>query len=420
MIMERPEDKNRLDETLTDAIGAEDTKPDFEKWKEQYPQAVEMLTSRAGKKGAASPLKIRKIIMKSPITKLAAAAVIIFIVVLGINPPTKPAWAIEQTIEALKHIKAVYICGYTNYKGSGRVPFELWARPDSTDGSASGDFKLVEGDKHISLSSEKSNLTYVYSKYPTVDVAYITEGLNRSSTPYPTSNLFEQIKVLAKNWKEDYRRDEITGRDSVFVTFDGIPVNDAGYWLFEFDLETKLPVRASVWWDANYQGEPHIEIDKMIFDKEIPDDIFTFEIPHEAEVIDCRILRQLLDDNSNYGINVDELSAYDSCRIAVTEYWQAVIERDWAMVTNLRPLAAGQELEYLQAMYDQNEPAELIGITGLNHINDPGTFAEVFYEIRLKNGEIKQGILNVELRLTNSGKIAVIAGSVGPEFNDKK
>jgi len=359
-------------------------------------------------------------IMRSPIMKLAAAAVIIFVIVLGINLSTKPAWAIEQTIEALKHIKAVYISGYTSYKGSGRVPFEVWARPNSKDSSASGDFKLVEGDKHISFSSEKSNLTYVYSKYPTGDVVYITEGLNRSSTPYPTSNLFEQIKALAKNWREDYRRDEITGRDSVFVTFDGMSINDAGYWLFEFDVETKLPVRASVWWDKNYQGQPHIEIDKMIFDNQIPDNTFAFEIPQGAQVIDCRILRNLLDKNSNYGINVDELSAYDSCRKAVTEYWRAVIGRDWAKVTNLRPLAAGQELEHLVAIYEQNEPAELIGITGLNHINDPGTFAEVLYEVRLKNGEIKQGILNVELRLTKMGKIAVIAGSVGPEFNDKK
>ena len=75
--MKRFEDKNWLDKALTEAIGAEDKKPDFEKWKEKHPQAVEMLTSRAGKETTASPPNIRKIIMKSPITKLAAAAVII-------------------------------------------------------------------------------------------------------------------------------------------------------------------------------------------------------------------------------------------------------------------------------------------------------------------------------------------------------
>jgi outer membrane lipoprotein-sorting protein len=368
-------------------------------------------------------LQIWRNIMKNRITKLTTAAVIFAVVAItfiALDFSAKPAWAIEQTIEALKHIKAVYISGYVNYRGSDRELSEIWARPNSKDSSASGDFKLVEGDKHISVSSEESNLTYVYSKYSTGDVVYITEGLNRSSTPCPTSGMFEQFKELAQNWKEEYRKDEITGRDSVFVTFDGIPVNDANHWMFEFDVETKLPVRGSIWWDKNYQGQPHFEFDKIIFDKEIPDDTFDFEIPQGAQVIDCRILRSLLDENSNYGIAVNELSAYDSCKKAVTEYWQAVIGRDWAKVKNLRPLAAGQELEKLQAMYEQNEPAELINITEMNHINDPGTFAEVFYEIRLKNGEIKQGTLNVEVRQTTKGRLAVIAGSIGPEFNDKK
>jgi len=357
--------------------------------------------------------------MKSRITKLAAAAVIILIVVLGINLSTKPAWAIEHTIEALKHIKAVYISGYANYRGSSRESFELWVRPSSTDGHASGDFKLVEGDKHISVYSEKKKLTYVYSRYPIGDVVYISEGMNRSSTPYPTSNLFEQIKALAENWKEEYHKDEITGRDSVFVTFTGIPVNDACYWRFEFDLETKLPVRASVWWDSNYQGQSHYEYDKIIFDKEIPDGFFDFEIPQGAQVIDCRILRNLLDENPNYGIVVDELSTFDACKEAVAQYWQAVVNRDWAKVKSLRPLSTGQDLDNLLDQYNENKPAQLINITGMNHLNDPGTFAEVFYEIRIKNGEIKQGILNVEVRQTSKGRLAVIAGSVGPEFNDK-
>ena len=358
--------------------------------------------------------------MKSPITKLAAAAVIIFAVVLGINLSARPAWAIEQTIEALKHIKAVYISGYVNYRGSDREPFELWARPDSNDGFVSGDFKLVEGDKHIAVSSEENNLTYVYSQYSTGDVVYITEGLNRSSAPYPTSDLFRQFKELAENWKEEYYKDEISGRDSVFVTFTGIPVNEARYWRFEFDLETKLPVRGSVWWDANYQGQPHCEYEKIIFDKEIPDGFFDFEIPQGAQVIDCRILRNLLDENPDYGIAVDRLSTSDACREAVIQYWQAVINRDWTKVKSLRTLSAGQDWDSLLARYNENEPAQLINITGMNHLNDPGTFAEVFYEILLKNGEIKQGILNVEVRQTNKGRLAVIAGSIGSEFNDKK
>ncbi|MBW8040711.1 MAG: hypothetical protein FVQ85_11995 [Planctomycetes bacterium] len=84
--MERLEDKNRLDEALTKAIGSEEQKPDFENWKQQHLEAVEMLTSRAGREAPASPgpPMIRRIIMKSPITKLAVAAAVIAVVVLGL------------------------------------------------------------------------------------------------------------------------------------------------------------------------------------------------------------------------------------------------------------------------------------------------------------------------------------------------
>ena len=85
--MERLEDKNRLDEALTEAIGSEEKKPDFEKWKQEHPEAVEMLTSRAeGRPSAPTrPLNIGRTIMKNSITKLAAAAVIIIAVLFGLK-----------------------------------------------------------------------------------------------------------------------------------------------------------------------------------------------------------------------------------------------------------------------------------------------------------------------------------------------
>jgi len=84
--MERPENNKWLDEALTETIGSEKPRTDFEQWKHQHPDAVEMLTSRAGKKATASParLKTRRIIMTSTITKLAAAAVIAIAAIAGI------------------------------------------------------------------------------------------------------------------------------------------------------------------------------------------------------------------------------------------------------------------------------------------------------------------------------------------------
>ena len=84
--MKRPENNKWLDEALTETIGSEKPRTDFEQWKKQHPDAVTMLTSRAGKEATVSPirLKTRRIIMTSTITKLAAAAVIAIAAVTGI------------------------------------------------------------------------------------------------------------------------------------------------------------------------------------------------------------------------------------------------------------------------------------------------------------------------------------------------
>ena len=84
--MERPENNKWLDEALTETIGSEKPRTDFEQWKNQHPDAVNMLTSRAGKEATVSPApqKKRRIIMTSTIAKLAAAAVIAIAAIAGI------------------------------------------------------------------------------------------------------------------------------------------------------------------------------------------------------------------------------------------------------------------------------------------------------------------------------------------------
>ena len=64
--MERPENDNWLDEALSETIGSEKPRTDFEQWKKNHPQAVEMLTLRAGRVTSIykSPLNIRNLIMR--------------------------------------------------------------------------------------------------------------------------------------------------------------------------------------------------------------------------------------------------------------------------------------------------------------------------------------------------------------------
>ncbi|MCH7557324.1 MAG: hypothetical protein IIB56_07685 [Planctomycetes bacterium] len=85
--MKTPENDKWLDDALAETIGSKKPQTGFEQWKQKHPEAIQMLTSRARSKALTTkrPLSIRNIIMKSPITKLAAAATIIIAVIIGIN-----------------------------------------------------------------------------------------------------------------------------------------------------------------------------------------------------------------------------------------------------------------------------------------------------------------------------------------------
>jgi len=245
---------------------------------------------------------------------------------------------------------------------------------------------------------------------------YISNGLNRQCDPFPGSDLFEQCKKRAQNWQEQYRKDEVTGRNSVFVTFEGPAVNMAKYWLIQFDLESKFPVRAGVWWDEHREGKPHYEYSFIEYNPELPADFFDFEIPEGAQVIDCRTLRNLLDNNINAGIPVGSVSTGDACKQVAKEYWSAVIAKDWSRLQKIRPLASGEKLNELTGLYSNDEPVELVEISSMNHISDPGTFAEITCVLRTKSGQTKTSLLNIEIRSEQRGQVGAVAGTIGPEL----
>ncbi len=402
-----------LDNVLSKTISTENIRPNFKQWKKKYPDAVENIKSLAHRKSIPKcAIDIRKIIMKNFIMKLTTAAVIFLAVILSViflDWRVTPAWAIEQTIEVLNNMRMVHFSGYVSYPDQPKQAFEIWAMPNSSDHSISGNFRLVEGDNHIAIANEKKNLTYVYTKLHEGNILYITEGLNRVCNPFPSGDLFRQFKQIGENWKEIYVKNEKTGRESVIVTLIGPAVNTARYWKLEFDVETKIPVRAGVWFNENYKGDPHFSYTSFEYSDEESEKLFQFEIPQDTQIVDCRKLRNLLDENPNYGILIEDMNTSDACKKVVQEYWQAVIDNNWERIQKLRPLVSENSLEKL------NEPVELLEISDMNHLDDPGTFAEVTCVIKIKDGTTKKNILNVELRQTTSGRIGVVAGSIGPE-----
>lgn len=357
-------------------------------------------------------------IMHTRTTKLATAATVILAVglfLIASNWMTRPAWALAQTIEALKSVKAIHITGRVHYPDRQiDVAIDIWATASSDDPSLSGDFFYREGDDHVCVASERENLTYVSTRHeaPAVTVVYITEGLNRRGPIFPSGNMLEEFKSAAQNWREEYRSDPVTGRPCVYVTFSGPAVNTARYLLIQIDLTTKLPVRAAVWFDENRQGPAHFEYSGITYNPTLPAGLFEFSMPAGAQVVDCRRIRKILVETPGLGLPVGGLSSEDACKEVAQAYWRAVIAQDWPTARKLRPLASDE----LSTLYAGNPPVELLGIPRMNHLEDPGTLVEVTTVIKLKDGTINKSLLNVDLRDTAAGRVGVLAGTIGPEF----
>jgi len=84
--MKADEFDKKLDEHIERAIGRGRPAFDFDKWKEEHEREIEVYNSQVGKASKqASHTAMWRIIMKSRITKLAVAAVIVIAVLIGIN-----------------------------------------------------------------------------------------------------------------------------------------------------------------------------------------------------------------------------------------------------------------------------------------------------------------------------------------------
>lgn len=158
------ENNNWLDDTLAKAIGGEKPEPDFGKWQQEHPQAVQMLKSQATRQPHPRRLlDIKRIIMKSPITKLAAAAVIIVAVVVSIsvfNKSMPTAFGIEQVINASDSIRFLYV---KSFEPNQHVFSEFWIKADE-QGHITGircDLKETDdGPKLVSWTPERTEVWF--------------------------------------------------------------------------------------------------------------------------------------------------------------------------------------------------------------------------------------------------------------------
>ena len=251
--------------------------------------------NRAGPTTRTEALPMWRTIMKSKITKLAVAAVVILIAIFSIillDRSTTPAWAIEDAVEALDRIDAIYLSGTVPklvppegpevILEDEKISFEIWVKANKErTKSGNARFKLDNG-KLIGVIYDMTTYSYDAS----AKTVLIETGQKLTIDPWISSELARQNRESREDFQVMYGKDPATGRHHALVTF----VNSAQSTSFcvEYDVETKLPIRAKAWPNTRREGVPAMDCQRHVYFEELPDEFFKFEIPEGATVIDKR------------------------------------------------------------------------------------------------------------------------------------
>jgi hypothetical protein len=221
---------------------------------------------------------IWRIIMRTKITKFATAAVIIVAVVLAISfldrsAPT--AYAIEQTIEAMRKITTIHLLG-TTFDGE---QIEMWMTVDPDTGEH--DHFYVDFPQMTIVASP--NEAYSYDKQAN-KVSHLIGGHDlRSDVRF--GRFIEDMFELAKSHDTEVRIDFVYDPDRAKEVILLVMETDKTTFESMVDPETKLPISMKM----KVSGQPQPwqigqSFDEIHYDLPLPEGIFEFEIPEGAEV----------------------------------------------------------------------------------------------------------------------------------------
>jgi len=424
--MKASENNNWLDDILAKAIGSERRRPDFEKWQKEHPEAVGILKSQAMRQPRPLDLlEIGRIIMKNPITKLAAAAAIIIAVVVSISVfnksvptviPTASASAVQVLTDATKaiedvrsiHIKAqMRTLPGDNFSLIGLeydfVPIEMWKKVDDagivrwriekpgrvivTDGNSTimliRPNYAVKGERPYPIGCFDAWCGHLLNVNGLLDSA-IEEAKNRSDTELRlrqtgSSSGPESVLEIESKAAGDYTNDYLKNK---FIS------ESNNKKVYCFDAETKLLKGFEVFVHGDKEDVLIFEVNEIEYNPQIDNGLFTLELPKDVIWYEEP---KVLPDNEKY-VNMTPKQTAEA-------FFNACAEENWD--------------EYLKFVGSSRADERIKGIYGgleIISIGEPfksGLYGGWFvpYEIKLRPREF-----NMRLSNANSSKRFVITG----------
>ena len=334
--------------------------------------------------------KIWRTTMKSKIIKFAAAAVIIIAVILGLSTildhGATPAYAVEQTIEAIKKIETVYMKGEFYKQGE----FECWMKfagnPDKPT--------------HIWLGRTGHNLCKICSPDGVFGLNKRTNRVHFASRDERNKNWFikfgsffeDAVKQARKTDSvEIYNEKKANSDRELIVVHIKTPNREQKFFV---DPETKLPISFStIREDAPMEMMRKTlavkNLEWIRYNEQPPEGIFG--MPKDAMIVKEEV-DAMVDPDS--GLIADDMSKQEACLAIVKQIGQALIDVDaetlckldlffrlyppeiWEKIKQMK--AAGQWVKEVVIMgepYQEGQlwyvPVEIRGQTGQNEVQNP-------------------------------------------------
>lgn len=280
------------------------------------------------------------------IATFATAAVLIIAVFLGVvvlHESTTPAYAIEQTIKALREISTVHVIG-TDWDGKR---FESWNKINPETGKAKWccldqtphGKKIASTPKGSCVWDANGNVIKLTNRIIATNdsrYAYIFEDLsNRMAKPSDD----EKITIYQE-------KDQASAKEVIVIW---VVTKTKDYKVY-IDPVTKLPIRKHF---DRADNMPQIckTADQIFYNIELPEGMFDFEIPEEF-VKD----RSALQD-PNKGMSAEGLTHEEASVLIAEKYWKAAIAGDWDTFRQVAPVD-----ESWKSGFRENPPVELIEI----------------------------------------------------------
>ncbi len=240
------------------------------------------------------PVNMWRIIMKSPLAKVAAAAALVIVCVIGVflfSRTSGAAWAIEQSIEALSKYNAVLIEGSESFLDEdGQLQMrtgKTWWVTNEDQTKVIKERTDIDG---VTILIANGQETWRYDPQTNTVIKNRPYGMPEG---WIGSRLLEQLKTfhesgLITKWEVTYGEDPVMNKQRAYLTVAWLDKRYNGprsMW-FEFDVESKLVVSLKQWENANWEGPPRAVSEKITYYENLPDSHFEFEIPEGATVIE--------------------------------------------------------------------------------------------------------------------------------------